>query len=65
MTEASSVRRMPNRLMIAAELESSNHTSGAAARDRNAIGRAMISASGTALRSASCLGTSSPTTTLR
>ena len=51
--------------MIAAELESSNHTSGAAKRESNAIGRAMISDNGTALRNASCLGTSSPTTTLR
>ena len=56
---------MPNRAMIAAEDLSSTQTSGAATRASIAIGRAMTSEIGIAERSASCFGTSSPTTTLR
>ncbi len=57
--------RMPNKRMSRPDDVSSNQTSGAAMAASTAIGRAIKTAIGTAILRAICLGTSSPTTTLR
>ncbi len=56
---------MPNRRIIPADDVSSSHTRGAPILASSAIGRAITSEIGIAARSASCLGTNSPTTTLK
>ena len=55
----------PSRRISRPEEASSSQTSGAATFASSAIGRAMMMEIGTAARSATCLGTSSPTTRLR
>ena len=57
--------RMPIARMMALEEVSSSQTKGAATRASSAIGRAIRMAIGSAARKASCLGTSSPTTSER
>jgi hypothetical protein len=55
----------PNSRSSRLDEASSSHTNGLAAIASQAIGRAIATAIGNAARSASCLGTSSPTTRLR
>ena len=47
---------------MSALVRSSSHTKGAVMRDRICIGTATMTAIGSGLRSANCLGTSSPIT---
>ncbi len=64
VTRFSDSRFILSSLKISPDVVSSSHTNGAVIRDSHSIGTATSTAIGSGLRSANCLGTSSPITRL-